>query len=181
MSKIDGKKSGARIALEWVKLILIAVAVALFINFVIIINAVVPSASMENTIMTGDRMIGFRLAYVFNSPERGDIIIFKYPDNEKQTFVKRIIGLPGDTVEIKGGVTYINGEVLDEPYLRETPADKDFGPYIVPEDSYFVMGDNRNNSSDSRYWSTTNFVTRNKILGRALIVYWPLSDFGVLE
>ena len=91
-----------------------------------------------------------------------------------------MIGLPGDKVEIKGGVTYVNGEPLQEDYLKETPLVKDFGPYDVPEDCYFVLGDNRNNSRDSRYWTNT-FVPRNSILGKAVLVYWPFSEFGGIK
>lgn len=174
------KNTGSRELISWLMVIAIAVAVALIINCFVIINSVVPSSSMESTIMTGSRMFGYRLAYLFNEPERGDIIIFRYPDNEKQTFVKRVIGCPGDTVEIIGGITYVNGEVLDEPYLNEPANELDFGPYKVPEDSYFVMGDNRNHSNDARYWKTT-YVTKKQILAKAVFCYWPLSDFGILK
>lgn len=166
--------------LEWVLIIVIAVAAALFINNVIIINSYVPSGSMESTIMTGSRMFGLRVTYWFSDPQRGDIIVFKYPDDPSQDFVKRVIGLPGDTVEIKQGVTYVNGEVLDEPYLNETPAKLDFGPYVVPDDCYFVMGDNRNNSNDSRKWKNT-YVPRDYILGKAMFCYWPFNRIGVLK
>ena len=175
----NGKKKMNPV-LEWILVIVIAVAAALFINYVIIINSVVPSGSMENTIMTNSRMLGLRVLYWFDDPKQGDIIVFKYPDDPSQNFVKRVIGEPGDTVEIIGGVTYVNGEVLDEPYLKETPAVKDFGPYEVPEDCYFVMGDNRNNSKDSRYWENT-FVPRSSVLGKALFCYWPLDRMGTLE
>ncbi len=180
----DGKKKNKKTNefLDWLKVIVIAIAVALLLNNFVIINSVVPSGSMVPTINEGDRMIGNRLAYAFgNEPERGDIIIFKFPDDTSQIYVKRVIGTPGDVVEIKGGVTYVNGEVIDEPYLNETPKDLDFGPYTVPEDSYFVMGDNRNSSFDSRYWETTNFVPEENILAKAVWRYWPLSDISILK
>ncbi len=176
--KKDKKKMNP--ILEWVLIIVIAVAAALFINNVIIINSYVPSGSMESTIMTGSRMFGLRVTYWFSDPQRGDIIVFKYPDDPSQDFVKRVIGLPGDIVEIKQGVTYVNGEVLDEPYLNETPAKLDFGPYVVPDDCYFVMGDNRNNSNDSRKWKNT-YVPRSYVLGKAMFCYWPLNRIGVLK
>ena len=97
----------------------------------------------------------------------------------KQNFIKRVIGTPGDVVEIKKGVTYVNGEILDEPYLKETPRALDFGPYEVPEGHYFMMGDNRNNSNDSRYWANT-FVPRDYVLGKALFCYWPITYIGAL-
>ncbi|MBQ9030851.1 MAG: signal peptidase I [Parasporobacterium sp.] len=178
-SEKDGKKK-MNPFLEWVLIIVIAVAAALFINFVIIINSVVPSGSMESTIMTNSRMMGLRVTYWFSDPQQGDIIVFKYPDDTSQNFVKRVIGTPGDIVEIKGGVTYVNGEVLDEPYLNETPKNKDYGPYEVPEGCYFVMGDNRNNSHDSRFWKNT-FVPRNYVLGKALFCYWPINRIGALR
>ncbi len=98
--------------------------------------------------MTGDKLIALiKSAYWFNDPERGDIIIFEYPDNEEEWFIKRVIALPGETVEVRDGKVYINNSTtpLDEPYIKEEPVE-DFGPYTVPKDGYFVMGDNRNNS-----------------------------------
>ena len=175
----DGKKRMNPV-LEWVIIIAIAVAAALFINFVIIINSVVPSGSMETTIMTNSRMMGLRVTYWFGDPQRGDIIVFKYPDDPSENFVKRVIGLPGDTVVIIDGVTYVNGEALDEPYLKETPLKRDFGPYEVPEGCYFVMGDNRNNSHDARFWKNT-YVPRSSVLGKAMFVYWPISRIGPLK
>ncbi len=166
---------------EWTIVIALAVAIALFINFCIIINSLVPTSSMETTIMPGDRILGLRVTYLFEEPKYGDIIVFKYPDNPKETFVKRVIGVPGDTVEIKGGVTYVNGTPLEEKYLKEEVYVVDYGPYEVPEDSYFVMGDNRNNSLDSRFWTTTHFVPKKSILGRAFVCYWPISHIGKLK
>ncbi len=122
--------------------------------------------------MTGDRVLGLRVSYWFESPQRGDIVFFRNPDDETEIFVKRVIGLPGETVEIKGGVTYIDGVAIDEPYLAEPARELDFGPYVVPDGCYFMMGDNRNNSSDSRYWVHT-YVSGTKILGKAYWVYYP--------
>ena len=146
-----------------------------------IVNAQIPSGSMENTIMTGDRVIGNRFAYSFSDPQRFDIIIFRYPDDERQLFIKRIIGLPGETVEIRDGKIYLNGsdEPLEDVQTKETMVGS-FGPYTVPENSYFVMGDNRNDSKDSRYWTNT-FVTKDEILGKAIFRYWPISEFKILE
>ena len=157
--------------IEWIVTLVAAVAVALFINNFIIVNATVPSSSMEKTIMTNDRVIGLRLAYKNNDPERGDIIIFKFPDDEKILYIKRVIGLPGDMVEIHDGAVYLNGQVLDEPYIT-METEGNFGPYTVPEGHYFMLGDNRNNSADSRYWKNT-YLEREKIVGKAVMRYWP--------
>ena len=157
-----------------------AIAVILLKEFVII-NAFIPSGSMEHTISPGDRLIGNRLAYVVREPERGDIVIFKNPDDEKQLFVKRIIGLPGETVTINDAKVYIEGGLLEEDYLKEEWT-IDNGPYTfeIPEGSYLVMGDNRNNSKDARYWENT-YVEEEKILGEAVFRYWPFKSIGTLE
>ena len=131
--------------------------------------------------MSHSRVIGSRLSYIKDDPERGDIVIFRYPDNEKLYYVKRVIGLPGETVEVIDGKVYINGSdtSLDEPYLPE-PMEGSYGPYEVPEGCYFMMGDNRNNSSDSRTDIVGN-IKREDIIGKAWLRIWPLSDFGVLK
>ncbi len=156
---------------EWIAVILIAVAVSFLINRFLIVNATVPTSSMETTIMASDRIIGNRLAYLRNEPERGDIIIFKYPDNENILYIKRLIGLPGEELQVSHGQVFINGEPLDEPYLNvETQGE--FGPYQIPEDGYFMMGDNRNDSADSRYWNNT-YLYRDGMIGKAMFRYWP--------
>lgn len=165
--------------LDWVLVIVIAAAIAIFLNCFIVVNARIPSASMETTVMTGDRLYGNRLAYINKDPERGDIVIFRYPDNEKELFIKRVIGLPGDKVEIIDGLVYINDSetALVEPYVNGIPIGS-FGPYEVPADCYFMLGDNRNNSADSRFWHE-HYVHRDKILGKAWFRYFP--KFTVLE
>lgn len=212
------KKTGLKAEiLSWVEVIVIAVALALIINNFIIINANVPSGSMEKTIMTGDRVLGLRFPYWFSNPKRGDIVVFKYPvenalveqmsffdriayklsGKSKENYIKRIIGLPGETVEIKEGAVYIDGEKLEEDYINGTWTVLNDGiTFEVPEDHYLMLGDNRNNSSDARYWPdlalqsgladnveeamSYAYVARNKILGKAYLCYWPFSDFGTL-
>ena len=149
---------------DYVKMIIIVVVVVLVINNVVLINAKIPSESMENTIMTGDRIFGYRLAYGLNMDVFGHEISKKW---------KRIIGLPGDKVEIKDGKVYINDSEtpLDDSFVSETPLGS-FGPYEVPENCYFMMGDNRNNSKDSRYWQNT-YVQFDQIVGKAEIRYFP--------
>lgn len=159
--------------LSYVKIIIAAFIIAFIFTQYIIVNAQVPTGSMKNTIMEGDRLIGFRLSYIFSKPERGDIIIFKYPDDETQNFVKRVIGVPGDVVQIIHGDVYVNGEELDEPYIKEPMYDNETEEtYVVPEGHYFVMGDNRNDSLDSRYWKTSTFVSEKKILAKVIFRYY---------
>lgn len=178
------QKKIAREIFSWVKIIVIALVIALIINNFIIINANVPSGSMENTIMTGDRMIGLRTSYWFSSPKRGQVVIFKFPDNEDETFVKRVIGLPGETVHIKDGKIYINNskKPLKEDYLKEewTEGNNYEKPFKVPKDSYFCMGDNRNVSNDARYWHK-KYVKKSKILAKAEFVYWPWSNKKIIH
>ena len=152
---------------EWFKIIISAAAIAFFLNTFIIANSEVPSGSMENTIMTGDRVIGSRLSYKFGDPERGDIVIFRFPDNEEIYYVKRVIGLPGDTIDIADGHVYLNGsaEPMEEPYIREPMIPEEPMHFEVPEDSYFMMGDNRNYSSDARRWKNT-YVKRDKLVAK---------------
>lgn len=173
MSKPDVKNSIWKELWEYIKMIIFVVVVVLIVNNFLLINARVPSESMEKTIMTGDRFFGNRLAYLFDDPERFDIVVFKYPDDESQLFVKRVIGLPGETVEIKDGKVYINGSEtpLDDSFTPETPTG-DYGSYVVPEGSYFMLGDNRNHSGDSRFWKQP-YVEKEKIVGKAIFRYFP--------
>ncbi|MDO4679238.1 MAG: signal peptidase I [Eubacteriales bacterium] len=173
---------------DYIKMIIVVVFIVAVVNNVVLINAKIPSESMEKTVMTGDRLFGYRLAYginldlfgkqivskKFKDPERFDIVIFKYPDDESQLYIKRLIGLPGETVEIKGGKVYIDGAEtpLDDSFTPEMPRPEDLGPYVVPEDCYFMMGDNRNHSWDSRRWENT-FVQFDQIVGKAIVRYFP--------
>ena len=159
--------------IDIIKTIVIAIVVAFIITNFIIVNAIVPTGSMKNTIMPNDRLIAFRLSYLFSEPKRNDIVVFKAPDDESTLYVKRIIGLPGETVNIIDGKVYINDskEPLNDSYIMEDMLGS-FGPYTVPEDSYFMLGDNRNDSQDSRYWEHT-FLPDENILGKVLFKYYP--------
>ena len=159
--------------ISWIQIIVAAVVIALFLNNVIIANSRVPTGSMENTIMSHSRVIGSRLAYINSEPERGDVVIFKFPDNRELYYVKRVIGLPGETVNVVDGKVYINDSQtpLDEPYLPE-PMEGSYGPYTVPEGCYFMMGDNRNNSLDARFWKN-QFVPKKDIMAKVLFCYYP--------
>lgn len=186
MIEENEKKSGGSIwqeILSWVVPFAVAMLVAFLLKRYVIINADVPTGSMENTIMPGDRLIGNRLAYLKGEPKRGDVVIFRYPDREEDLYVKRVIGLPGETVDIRDGAVYIDGaaQPMEEPYLKEewTVATGDYH-FEIPEDSYLMLGDNRNDSWDARYWTNT-YVHREKILGKAAVVYWPFADFRTLQ
>ncbi len=162
-----------RIFKECFHMIVIPVLLALFCSKVLIVNATIPSGSMENTIRPGDRVIGSRLSYLYHGPERGDVVIFRFPDDESQVFIKRVVGLPGETLRIVDGRVYMNDSEtpLKEIYLKEAPRGNS-GPFKVPEDSYFVMGDNRNHSHDSRYWEN-HYVKKEEILAKAVFRYYP--------
>ena len=180
---------------DYVKMIIIVVVVVLVINNVVLINAKIPSESMENTIMTGDRIFGFRLAYGFNmnvfgneiskkwkDPERFDIIVFPFQYQANTYYIKRIIGLPGETVQIKGSTIYIDGKPLKENYGKDPIdyagiAEK---PIKLGDDEYFVLGDNREISRDSRY-EEVGKVKRKNIEGRAVLRIYPFNKFGTFR
>ena len=203
-------------AFSWLKIAAMAFVMAIIITQVIMMKTEVVSGSMIPELEIGDHVIGNRLAYLFSDPERGDVIFFEYPlsykelyaldpeltycidrklndtepryHNESSVYVKRIIGLPGDKVEIRKGKVYINDSdtPLDEPYLNGKPKGN-YGPYYVPEDCYFCLGDNRNTSSDARDWDNTvddssdpdydpdrfRFVHKDKIYAQALLKTIP--------
>lgn len=169
----DKKKSIIKEVMDYAILLVIAFLIAFGFNRFVIANAEVPTGSMEPIVMPGDRIFVNRLAYVWSDPQRGDIVMFKYPDDESEDYLKRIIGLPGETVTIKDGLVYINDSKvpLKEPYLNDPP-EGDYGPYEVPEGCYFMLGDNRNISKDAREW-TNKYVKREKIVGKAFFRYYP--------
>ncbi|MCL2856064.1 MAG: signal peptidase I [Defluviitaleaceae bacterium] len=178
-----------REARSWVISLVVAVLLALFMQNVVMARATVPSASMENTIMTDTQVLLWRLAYAFSEPQRLDVVVFESPDGEDVTYVKRIIGLPGEVLEIVNGQVFINGadEPIYEWYLLEPPmwwslTDQVF---YIPEGHFFVMGDHRNNSKDSRGlglgpWENL-FIPRENILGRVSFSFWPLNQIGFIR
>ncbi|MGN0380165.1 MAG: signal peptidase I [Butyrivibrio sp.] len=181
--KKNEKPKGNRVLREifsYVIVVAAALVLALAINRFVLVNAHVPSTSMEHTIDKGDRFLGFRLAYLFSEPERGDVVVFNhqcYDGEESMTLVKRIIGLPKDVVTVSDGKVYINGNPIDEAYLSG-PMEGTFGPYEVPDNSYFLMGDNRNVSDDARYWDYP-YVTKDEIIAKAWLRYKP--EFNVIK
>jgi signal peptidase I len=142
----------------------------------------IPSGSMLPTLQINDRLIIDKISYNFRNPERGDIVVFSPTDalkaqNFKDAFIKRLLGLPGDKVEVKEGRVYVNDQLLKENYIEEKP-NYNFGPVTVPPNQYLVLGDNRNNSYDSHYWG---FVPRDHIIGKAVVRFWPLNRVGELD
>jgi signal peptidase I len=135
----------------------------------------VEGSSMEPSLHDGEFVVINRLAYRWADPERGEIIVFRYPLDPERRFIKRIIGLPGDTVSILQGTVFVNGKPLEEPYINAPPLYD--GEWVVENDRFFVLGDNRNNSSDSQNWGS---LDTEDIIGRAVIVYWPLNDLGII-
>lgn len=157
---------------SYIFIVAAAFALACLCNRFLIVNARIPSGSMIPTITQGNRIIGNRLAYINSEPRRGDVVVFYYPDDESQKFIKRIIGLPGETIFISDGVVYIDGQPLDESAYLTVETYGVSGPFTIPDDCYFMMGDNRNSSNDSRFW-TNHFVHKDKIIAKALFCYYP--------
>ena len=141
----------------------------------------VQGSSMEPMLSNGDNLIVDKISYRFRDPERYDIIVFPFQYEDNTFYIKRIIGLPGETVTIRDGKVYINDstEPLRDDFCPETPVG-DFGPYEVPEGCYFMLGDNRNVSKDSRYWLNP-YVEKDKIIGKAFLRYWPLNKISLIE
>lgn len=163
--------------ISWVVVLVVAFAIGHCLNRYVLLKAEIPSSSMENTLMVGDRVMGFRLAYLFSEPKRGDIVMFDFPDDESLLYVKRIIGLPGETVTIEDGKVYINGskKPLEEDYVKEVPVGS-YGTFEVPEGHYFMLGDNRNVSADSRKWKN-KYVAKEKIRCKVWFRYKPDFEF----
>ena len=168
---------------EWVVIVVVAILSALLVKTYLIEAFYIPSGSMEPTLETGDRVLVNKLSYRLHDVHRGDVIVFKRPpgvagEPRIHDFIKRVIGLPGDTIETRGDAVYINGKLLKEPYL---PKGSRTVPGIerqrVPAKHYWVMGDNRSNSSDSRFFRT---ITESSIIGRAFVQVWPPTRLDLL-
>jgi len=168
-----------KILREVVITVLIAVAVFALLQLTVQSYTVVMS-SMEPNFQQGECIMVNKVSYHSSGPQRGDVIVFHPPVESQFPYIKRVIGLPGDTVEIKDGTVSINGTPINEPYILQEPpqTNKDYGPRVLSDDEYFVLGDNRNNSSDSRSWGT---IKRSDIIGKAWFIYWPPSKWGVVK
>ncbi|KKM11863.1 signal peptidase I [Clostridiales bacterium PH28_bin88] len=163
---------------ELLESVVIAVILATVIRFFLFQPFYIPSGSMEPTLSPGDRIIVNKLTYRFSEPNRGDVIVFKYPLDPQKDYIKRVVAVAGERVEIRNSEVYVNGEAIGEPYLPEGLVFNDFGPVEVPRDSYFVMGDNRNNSQDSRVWGA---LPEQNVIGKAVLVFWPLGRLGLIR
>jgi len=186
----------AKVFKEYVEALIIALVLAFFIRTFVVQAFKIPSGSMLNTLLIGDHLLvskfkyGVRLPFTdtvvlpFSDPQLQDIVVFEYPQDPSKDFIKRVIGLPGDTIEIRNKVVYRNGQPLKEPYVQYTdqrilPGPRDnMAPLAVSPGEYFVMGDNRDESLDSRFWGT---VERNAILGKAWIIYWSWGGIGEIR
>ena len=174
-SKKDTKKRKKSMIRELLETVISAGIIAFIIITFIGQVTVVRGASMEPTLHDRERLIANKISYRFESPGRNEIIIFKPPIGIKRNYIKRIIGIPGDKIEIVDGKIYVNDQALEEPYVKHRSYEN-IPPTIIPADSFFVLGDNRPNSSDSRYWG---FVPRKNVVGKAWVVFWPLNKIRI--
>jgi len=173
---------GFKLAFEiksWSRDILVAFAIAIFIVIFVVQPVKVEGTSMQPRLADQERIFVNRFIYRFTDVHRGDVVVFWYPKDRSKSFIKRIIGVPGDEVEIRSGAVYVNGGRIDEPYLSPEFRDRrSFQKMAVPLGQYFVLGDHRNSSNDSRSWG---FVARDLIYGKAIFSYWPVARFGLVE
>jgi len=188
---------------EYFESVCVAVILALFVRTFVVQAFKIPTGSMENNLLIGDHLLVNKFVFAptltglertllpIDPIRRGDIMVFKFPEDPNRDFIKRVIGLPGETIELKGKTLYIDGKPLDEPYVRFFPdamlseaslggtdPRRQFGPVTVPADNFFMMGDNRDNSEDSRFWG---FLPRSYVKGKALFVYFSFGDANGLS
>lgn len=178
----NAKNQEENIWLELTKTIIYAVILAMGIRTFVAEARYIPSSSMEPTLEINDRLIIEKITYHLREPERGDVVVFNPTEtlkaqNFKDAFIKRVIGLPGETIEVTDGQVFVNGQPLVEKYIADQP-EYNYGPVTVPEGEYLVLGDNRNNSYDSHYWG---FVPQENIIGRASLRFWPPNRLGNLD
>ncbi|WP_080812168.1 signal peptidase I [Halomicronema hongdechloris] len=172
---------------EGLQTIGLSIVLALGIRHFVAEARYIPSGSMEPTLQVNDRLVVEKISYYFEAPERGDIVVFWPPEgvsppgHRRDAFIKRVIGLPGETVTVQNGAVYIDGTPLEEDYIK-APPEYTWGPETVPEGSYLVLGDNRNSSFDSHAWGEDQeFVPYDNIIGRAAVRFWPPSRLGGIE
>jgi len=155
---------------------LLMAAVMYFVIDAVLARVQVVNVSMKPTLQPNDRLLVFRYALQVKDVKYGDVVVFHYPNNPTEDYIKRIIGMPGDVVRVADGIVKVNGQELTEPYIAAPP--NYHGEWTVPEENFFVLGDNRNQSSDSHEWG---FVPYEDIVGKALVIYWPLNHIKLLS
>lgn len=174
------KQSGTlREIWDWAQTIIIAVIIALLIRSFLFEIILVDGNSMAPTLFDRDRVFVNKIIYLLEEPSHGDIVIFKTPEDNKSNYVKRLIGLPGDRIKIENGIVYLNGDPLHEPYV-EVPAINDYMEVTVPEGAFFALGDNRNDSKDSRDFRI-GFISMKNLVGKAVWRIWPLSNISPIQ
>ncbi len=182
--KID-KEMLKREAKEWTHSIVVALILTLIIRTFVVQAFKIPSGSMRPTLLEGDKLFVNKYVYRFEAPKRGDIIVFRYPNDPKKDFIKRLVGFGGEAVEIRDGKIYIDGKVLDDPasfgkfvYYNHDPYGGPGESTHIPADTYYVLGDNSANSTDSRFWG---FVPKKNVLGKAVFRWWPPKRIGQVK
>lgn len=165
---------------EFIGIVVVAFILAMILRTFVIEGRYIPSGSMLPTIQLQDRVMVNKFIYMFKEPAHGDIVVFEPPAiiGQKDDYIKRIIGLPGDTIEVREGKVWVNGQALEEPYIAEAP-NYEYGPVKVPEHALFVMGDNRNMSYDSHLWN--GWLTEDHLKGKAFLIYWPLNHARIFD
>lgn len=181
LKKIDWKRE----IREWTHSIVVALVLTLIIRAFVVQAFKIPSGSMNPTLVEGDKLFVNKFIYRFHPPERGDIIVFKFPQDPKKDFIKRLVAFEGEEVEIRDGKILVNGRTLDDEesfgrfyYYNHEPYGGPSEKIRVPEDAYYVLGDNSANSTDSRFWG---FVPEKNMIGKAFVRWWPLKRVGKLE
>ena len=171
------REKSKRVIREYVESLLIAAVLALIIRTFIVTPFKIPTGSMEPTLLPGDKIFVNRFVYRFRPPQRGDVVVFRYPENPRRDFIKRLAAFGGETVEIANGTVKINGEIVENPEIFQQVHYSNCGlygasntPITIPANHYFVLGDNSSSSRDSRYWG---FVPRKFLLGKAILIWWP--------
>lgn len=171
------KKDVKTVVKEWIEILVVAISLALVIRYFVIQAFKIPSGSMIPTLIETDHLFVNKSVYRFIEPKRADIIVFSYPKGPRRDFIKRAIAFDGEEIAIKNKLVYINGKPISEPYAIYTPGqifERDNYPTtVIPKNAFFMMGDNRDNSSDSRFWG---FVRKKSIKGQALVIYWPIYN-----
>ena len=177
----QGPQSTRKKAYAWLRelgeTVLPAIVIAVLINLFLAQATRVYGQSMEPNLHTDQRLVVEKISYSLHQPRRGDVVVLRLPERGPELLIKRVIALPGEEIEIRGGSVYVNGQVLDEPYLSRT-TNGTYGPYTVPGESVFVMGDNRGASNDSRVFGA---VSLGRVVGKAWVSYWPLERFGFVK